>query len=268
MDRLGLLAGSGNFPIVFAKEAKKKDVKIIAFAAKDITEPGLANFVDRIHWIDVNKFKIPGFLLLLMTERIKKIVMVGKIDKSVFYKKANKDNDYGEMFSVSKDNMDYSMLNEITKGLKKVGVDVVAGTEYLENLLPEKGVLSRRQPSEKENIDIEFGMRIAKEIVKLDIGQTITVKNKMIVSIEAMEGTDEVIKRATDLVGHGFTVIKLPRPNQDMRWDVPLIGPDTIKTMAQSGASVLVFESGKMYFMDRDNTINQADLNNIAIVCV
>lgn len=268
MERIGLIAGSGDFPAIFAQEARKKGTKIIAFAMKDITSPDFGKFVDRIHWIDITKFQIQKFIFLLLAERIKKMVMVGKVDKAMIFKKVDGNKEIGEFLKSAKDSRDYSILEEVTHRFAKIGISVIDGLEYLSDLVPSKGVLTKRHPSESEREDIEFGMPIAKEIARLDIGQTITVKNKAIVTVEAMEGTDNTISRARELVGGDFTVIKVARPKQDMRWDVPLIGPDTIQAMIDNNARLLAIESGKMFFVEKARTIQLADSNDITIIVV
>jgi len=266
MERIGVIAGSGTFPIHFAREAKKKGAKLIAFAIKDLTLPAVGDVVDKIHWFDISKFHVQKFVLLLVAERIKKMVMVGKIDKAVIFGKIKENKDIDELIKSSKDGMDYSILEEVTKRFDKIGIKVIDGLEYLSDLLPQKGVLTKRQPSREEWQDIEFGSRLAKEIARLDIGQTITVKNKAVITVEAMEGTDAAIRRAGELLNDEFTVIKVARPKQDMRWDVPLIGLETIRTMIRSKARVLAIESGRMFFVDKPKVINEADINEITIV--
>lgn len=268
MDRIGLIAGSGNFPFIFAEEARKKGAQVIAFAIKGVTNPGFDKAVDRIHWIDVNHFNIPVFIALLLTERIKKIAMAGKIDKALIFSRFNKVKDIQEVLSITKDNTDYSILDDVTKRFNKIGVDVIDGLEYLGELLPQKGVLSKRQPAEEEKKDIEFGLKIAREIAKLDVGQTITVHNRAVITVEALEGTDNTIRRAKDLVKGPFTVVKVARPDQDMRWDVPMVGADTINAMVESGATALSMESGKMFFTEKNAALKIADENNISIVVI
>jgi len=268
MERIGLIAGSGNLPLIFAREAKKRGAKIIAFAIKDVTSPDFTKFVDRVHWIDTEKFRIQKFIFLLLAERIKNMVMVGKIDKSLIFKKLDTNQDVDQFIKGTKDASDYSILEEVTNRLAQIGIRVIDGLDYLSDLLPKTGILTKRHPSESERRDIEFGLPIAREIARLDIGQTITVKNRSIVTVEAMEGTDKAIERAKDLVSGDFTVIKIARPKQDMRWDVPLIGLDTIITMIENNARVLAIESGKMFLVEKEKTVKEADLNDVTIIVV
>ena len=268
MERIGLVAGGGKLPVIFANEAKKRGAKIVAFGVEGITAPDFGEFVDKLHWIDPANFKIQKFAFLLIAERIRKIVLVGKIDKSLIFGKFGKNKDVSSVLTTAKDNMDYSILEEVTKRLAAVGVHVTDAIEYLKDLMPEKGVLTKRQPTAEESEDIKFGVKMAKEIARLDIGQTIIVKNKSVVAVEAVESTDDTIKRGGTISGGDFIVIKVARPRQDMRWDVPLVGLDTLETMLSSGGKVLAIESEKMFFIEKEKVVKEADLNEATIVVV
>ena len=160
------------------------------------------------------------------------------------------------------------ILREVEKLLKKVGIQIIDPTPYLEELIPKAGTLTRRTPSEKELGDINYGKVIAKTMAGLDIGQALAVKDKTIIAMEAAEGTDEMIKRAGCLIGGDFVVVKVARPEQDMRFDVPLVGIDTIKAMIGSKAVVLAFEGNKTFLTDRAEVIALADQNNISIIII
>jgi len=268
MERIGLLAGGGNFPYTFAKEAKRKGAKIIAFCFEELTSPEINNFVDKAHWIDISKFQIPKFIFLLLAERIKKMVMVGKVEKALIFTKLKNNKEVQKALKETKDNTDYSILSEATNRLGKIGIKVIDGLDYLKDLVPQKGVLTKRQLSEDEKRDMDFGVGIAKELARLDIGQTITVKNRVVITVEAIEGTDETIERAARYAKDDIAVIKVARPNQDMRWDVPFVGPETIKAMIKAKARILALESGKMFLADRKKVIEEADSHNITIVAV
>ncbi|MFH1791042.1 MAG: UDP-2,3-diacylglucosamine diphosphatase LpxI [Candidatus Omnitrophota bacterium] len=267
-DRLGVIAGSGRFPVIFVSEAKKKGCVPIVFAVRGITSEEIGEVADRVHWIDVEKFRVQKFIFLLIAERIKKMAMVGKIDKSMVFRRLDQNKDVEEVLKGTRDNMDYTILEEVTNRLAKIGITVISGLDYLSDLLPQKGVITERQPTEEEMRDVFFGMDIARELAGLDVGQTITVKNKAIVTVEAMEGTDLTIRRAGDLLGSDFVVVKLARPKQDMRWDVPLIGPETIRTMSGCQGRVLAIESGRMFLSEKEKTVREANINNISIVVV
>ncbi|MEI6863564.1 MAG: LpxI family protein, partial [Candidatus Omnitrophota bacterium] len=166
------------------------------------------------------------------------------------------------------DKKDLSILNGVANALKKVGVEVIDPTVYLKALVPSKGVLTEHKPSDKEMDDVKYGLTIARELAKFDIGQTIVVKDKTIIAVEAAEGTDATISRAGSLVKDGFVVVKVARPDQDMRFDIPLIGPDTLSSIERAGGTVLALESDKTFLIDKEELVKRADLRHIAVVIV
>ncbi|MFA6321601.1 MAG: UDP-2,3-diacylglucosamine diphosphatase LpxI [Candidatus Omnitrophota bacterium] len=266
MARIGLVAGEGKIPIVFSRVAKDKGDTVIAFGLKGITSPELEKCVDKMHWIPWGSLQ--KALLLLVTERIKKIIMLGKIKKDMIFNTAEDlDQDAKKMMEKIKDKKDYAILNAINDILAKFGVEVLDSTTYLKDLIPSRGVITKRKPSEEEMSDINYGKEVAKKLSGFDIGQTIVVKEKTVIAIEAVEGTDETIARSGKFVS-GFVAIKVARPDQDMRFDVPLVGLDTIKTLAASGGEVLALEADKTLLIDRDEIIKFSDENGISIVII
>lgn len=267
MSRIGLVAGEGKLPIVFADAAKAKGDTVIAFGLKGVADEDLAAHVDKMHWLEWGGLK-KGILLLAM-ERIGHIVLLGKIKKELFFKNtAAMDDDAKKAIKNIGDKKDYSILNEVTNILSKVGVKVIDPTTYLTALIPKKGILTKREPSENEWGDINYGHLVAKSLSGFDVGQAIVLKDKTVIAVEAMEGTDEAIKRAGGLAKGGFTAVKVARPNQDMRFDIPLVGLDTLKTLAGAGGKVLALEADKTLLMDRVEVIKFADENGISIVVI
>ncbi len=266
MERIGLIAGGGEIPVIFAREARKKGVKVIGFAVKGLASPELEGVCSKVHWLGTNQ--IMKGLLLFAVERIRRIVMLGKIDKSIIYDTVKKDEGELARFKETPDKSDYSILDRVTAELKKRGVEVIDSLEYLSGLLPSKGVLAKRHLSAKEKEDVSFGFKIAKEIAQFDIGQTIVIKDKSVIAVEAVEGTDRTIKRAAELGVKEFTVVKVSRPKQDMRWDVPVVGPETLKLIADNGGKVLALEEKRMFLVDKDSCARLADKNDISIVVV
>ena len=267
MARIGLVAGEGKLPIVFSRVAKAKGDIVIAFALKGVTSPELEKTVEKLHWIPWGSLQ--KGLLLLVTERIKKIVMLGKIKKDTLFKDEGSLDDHAKkILNKIKDRKDYAILNEINKAFSKLGIEVLDSTTYLKDLIPSRGTLTKRSPLPEEWTDINYGFEVAKKLSGFDIGQTIVIKEKTVIAVEAVEGTDETIGRSGTLVEGGFVVVKVARPDQDMRFDVPLIGLDTIKTLVQSGGRVLALEADKTLLMDRDEIIKLADEKNISIVII
>jgi len=264
MERIGLIAGGGEIPVIFAREARKKGVKVVGFAVKGLASPELENVCSKVHWLGTNQ--IMKGLLLFVVERIRRIVLLGKIDKSIIYGAVKKNEGELTRFKETPDKSDYTILDRVTAELAKRGVEVIDSLEYLSDLLPSKGVLTKRHLSAEEKEDVSFGFGIAKEIARFDIGQTIVVKDRSVIAVEAVEGTDRTIKRASALGVKEFVVVKVSRPKQDMRWDVPVVGPETVRSIAENDGKVLALEEKKMFLVDKEACVRLADKNNISIV--
>jgi DUF1009 family protein len=266
-DRIGLLAGEGQLPIIFADEARKKGTKVIAFAAKGIASTELDSHVDKIYWLDLSEVgKLP---FLLLTGRVKNLVMIGKIPKSVFLKKDfSKSKEISSLLKDTENRQDDSILREVSKKAEKFGLKFIDPTSFLSALIPQKGTLTKRHPSDEEWHDIEFGKEMAIVLGKLDIGQAVAVKNKAVLSVEAIEGTDEMIKRAGKHSRGGVVVIKMIKPTQDTRFDIPTVGMETVNSMIEAKATVLAIEAGKTFFIDQKESIAKADEHSISIVAI
>ena len=267
IDIIGLLAGEGKLPIIFSDEARKKGTKVIAFAAKGIASPQLDSHVDKIYWLDLSEAgKIPP---LLLTNRIRNLVMIGKIPKSIFFKKDFSENkEIDSLLKDTKNRQDDSILREISKKAEKFGLKFIDPRSFLSDLVPQKGTLTKKVPSEKEWVDIEFGKEIATVLGRLDIGQAVAVKNKAVLAVEAIEGTDDTIKRAGEHSNGGAVVVKMIKPTQDPRFDIPTVGIETINSMVGAKASVLAVEAGKTFFINQKESIAKADEHGISIVAI
>lgn len=265
VNRIGLLAGEGELPIIFADEARKRGTRVIAFAAKKIASPELDSHVDKIYWLDLPEVKKLPFMLFI--NRIKHLVMLGKVPKSIFFKRDfSKSREISSLLEDTSDRLDDSILREVSNKVKKFGITFISPAEFLSDFIPKRGTLTKREPTPKEWEDIKFGREMAMAIGKLDIGQTIVVKNKAVLAVEAIEGTDEAIKRAGKFSGGGTIVVKIIKPNQDPRFDIPMVGIETINSLVEAKASVLAIEADKTIFINREESISKADTNNISVV--
>jgi DUF1009 family protein len=265
MKKLGLIAGTGELPIAVAQEARSLGYKVMAVALEPLADKALSSYVDVIKWVNVGKF---GKLIdLLKGYGIKEAVMAGKVTKTLLYKsKITPDLRAVKLLFSLKDRKDDSILLAITKELEEEGITLLDITLFSSNLLIPEGVLTKDRPTEDEWKDIEFGWNIAKEIGRLDIGQTVVVKNQAVMAVEAIEGTDEAIKRGGRLAGSGAVVVKVSKPNQDMRFDVPVVGLDTLRAMIDVKARVLSVESKKSIFLNREKFIKESNKAGISIV--
>ncbi len=267
MGRIGLVAGEGELPMIFSRVAKGKGDTVIAFGLKGVTPPELEKYVHKLHWLDWGSLE--KALFLLAAERIKKVIMLGKLEKEVFFKNNKSlDNHAKKILEKLRDKKDYSIFNEVTKLLGKVGVEVIDSTTYLNDLIPQKSTLTKREPTKNEWEDIDYGRNLAKELSKFDIGQTVAIKDKTVIALEAMEGTDATILRAGNLVNGGFVVVKVSRPNQDMRFDVPLVGPDTLKWLIKADGKVLALEEKRTLLIDKEELVKLANEKKISIVII
>jgi DUF1009 family protein len=267
MTKIGLVAGSGSLPAVFADKAKARGDTVVAFCLKGVTDGKLEGHVDKAHWFDWGDFK--KAVLVLASERVKKIILLGKIKKDLIFKEERKlDGDAKKILKAAKDKRDYSILKSVSKTLAAFGVEILDSTTYMDDLIPSKGVLTRALPAAKELEDIEYGTRIAREMSGRDIGQAVVVKDRTVICVEGVEGTDAAIKRAGELTGGGFVVVKVARPDQDMRLDVPVVGSETMRTLIEAGGRCLAMEGSKMFLLDRPEVVRLADANNISVIVI
>ena len=253
--------------MLFAQSAQKKGVEVVAIAHKGQSLPELEKHVPKIHWIKVGQ--LGRLIKILKTENIKDAAMVGGISKTLMFSSVTPDLHALSLLAKIKTMKDDILLRAVSEEIEKQGITIHSSTLFLSDLLSPPGCLTKRKPNKKENQDIEFGWEIAKGIGKLDIGQSIVVKDKVVLAVEAIEGTDEAIKRAGKLgKGQGLVVIKVSKPQQDMRFDLPAIGPETITTMQKAGGSVLAIETEKTLLIDKEVLIKGANEGKISIVAL
>jgi len=265
MKKLGLIAGKGELPVAVANEARSQGYSVIAIALDPLADKSLQSHVDEIKWVNVGKF---GQILDTLKEYgIREAVMAGKVSKTLLYKsKIIPDIRAFKLLLSLKDRKDDSILLAITTELEKEGITLLDMTRFSAGLLTPEGVLTKHKPTDDERKDIQFGWKIAKEIGRLDIGQTVVVKNKAVMAVEAIEGTDEAIRRGGILAGQGAVVVKVSKPDQDMRFDVPAVGLDTVTAMTEVRATVLALESGKSIILNKDKVIKESKKSGISIV--
>jgi DUF1009 family protein len=267
MARIGLVAGEGKLPIFFADAAKIKGETVIAFGVRGMTDESLESHAQKMHWLNWGDLK--KAMLLVATERIGKIVLLGKVRKDLLFKDAAKlDAEASSAIARIKDKKDYAVFKEVADLLAKFGIEIMDSTVYLKDLMPARGAISSRHPTKEESADIDYGFEIAGKLAGLDIGQAVAIKDRTVLAAEAVEGTDEMIRRAGQLSKQGFTLVKAARPGQDMRFDVPSIGPETLRTLIAAGGKVMALEQGRTFLMDRDEIKRIADESGVAVVVV
>ncbi|MBU1062469.1 MAG: UDP-2,3-diacylglucosamine diphosphatase LpxI [Candidatus Omnitrophica bacterium] len=265
--RIGLIAGNGKFPIIFAQEAKKRGVEIVAIGINEETEKGLSSCVDKIYWLGVGELE--KLLQVLLQEKLTQIVMAGQVKhKTLFDKNVKIDSKMQQLLGSVKDKKTDSLIGAVAKKLEDLGLKLLDSTTFLSDYLPDKGVLTKDSIDKRILEDVEFGRDVAKSISGLDIGQTVVVKDKVVLAVESIEGTDETIKRGAYYGKDGAVVVKVSKPNQDMRFDIPVIGPDTIRLLKELKVACIAIEAKKTLLIDKKVTIELADESGIGIVAI
>jgi DUF1009 family protein len=266
MKKIGLIAGNGNFPIAFARAAKEKGMQVIAVAHEGETLPELADLVDGIFWVKVGQL---GKIIHIFKEQgIVDVLMAGGIKKTRLFGNTLPDLRGMALLAKMVHKKDDSLLRAVADELESEGIIVRESTLYLDSIIAQKGILTKRKPAKAERRDIEYGWQLAKEIGRLDIGQTVVLKDQVILAVEAIEGTDEAIRRGGMLCGQDAVVVKVCKPQQDLRFDLPAIGTQTVQSMKEVKASCLAIEAGKTIIIERETVIHEADRAGITIIAV
>ncbi|HSB12082.1 MAG TPA: UDP-2,3-diacylglucosamine diphosphatase LpxI [Blastocatellia bacterium] len=264
--KYGLIAGNGRFPFLVLEGARDKGVEMVIAAIREETAPEIEQLAARVEWMGVGQ--LGKLIRFFKREAVTHAIMAGQVKHhQIFRLNALPDIRMVRMLArLSTKNTD-SLIGAVADELAREGIALLDSTTFLEGLLAPAGVVTRRAPTKEERADIEYGLAIAREIGRLDLGQTIAVKDRAVVAIEAMEGTDSVIARAGEVTrGRSFVVVKVAKPDQDMRFDVPVIGLATIENMVRSGATALHVTAKKTLLFDRDELISLADKNGLAIL--
>jgi DUF1009 family protein len=267
----GLIAGNGRFPFLVLEGARQQGIDMAVIAIKEEASPELAAIAKRIHWVSLGE--LSKAIAALHEEGVTQAVMAGQVKHNKIFSSIKPDWKLAKLlFSLRSKNTD-SLIGGVAKILEEEGIRLVDSTLFLQPLLPEARVLTHRSPSEQEASDIAYGLAIARNISAMDIGQTIVVSDGACVAVEAMEGTDETIARAARLTAgrsseKPLVVIKVSKPGQDMRFDVPVIGLPTILEMQSAGATALAIDAGRTLLFDREKLLEAANAAGIAIEAI
>src|SRR5574344_2245060 len=263
METLGLIAGIGHLPVDVARSAKAQGYKVVAVAVVPDTDPELPAAVDKYYQMQVGK--VGKILDTLKSNGVTSVTMIGKVTKETLYKAGAILPDVRtiKLLASVPDRKDDTIMNAVVKELEDEGLKVMDQTVLIQPLLPAPGVLTKRQPTENELADMEFGFTMAKEIGRLDIGQTVVVKNRALMAVEAIEGTDACILRGGQLGKGGVIVAKTAKPSQDKRFDIPGFGTKTLESMIYAGATGIVIEAGNTLIAEREKVIKLADEHDI-----
>jgi len=260
----GLIAGNGRFPFLVLEGARSQGIEMAVIALKEEASPDLEKVAKRVHWVSLGE--LSKTIDLMRQECITQAVMAGQVKHNKIFSSIRPDWKLAKLlFSLPRKNTD-ALIGAVARILEDEGIQLVDSTLFLKPLLPEAGVLTRRAPNEHETEDIAYGRWLAQQIAGMDIGQTVVISDRACVAVEAMEGTDEVIARAARIaVGKPLVVVKVSKPDQDMRFDVPVVGLPTVEQMRVGGATALAVDAGRTLLFDKTKLIEAANDSGIAI---
>jgi len=272
ITRIGLLAGAGRFPIVFARKARSVGLSVVCVGVKHAADPELVGLVDRFYWTGIAR--LGRMIRCFKKENVQRVVMAGKVQKTVMHARWWILRLWPDWRTVRfmlgrnrKDNKDDSLMLGMIDEFATDGIRFESALDLCPELLVKPGVLTHRTPTPNEEADIAFGWELAREMGRLDVGQSVAVKKRSALAVEAIEGTDRAIARAGELCpAGGFVVVKVAKPQQDMRFDVPTVGCTTIESLHKAGGKVLAIEAGRTILIDADETIALADRYGLCVV--
>ena len=262
--KFGLIAGNGNFPFLVAEGAKKQGVDLSIIAIHEETDKRIEKAAENVVWVGIGQ--LGKMISFFKDHSVTKVIMAGQVKHVQIFSGALPDVRMLKMLWNLPRRNTVALIGGIADEMAKEGIELIDSTHFIQDHLAPAGVLTKRKPNEIELGNIEYGLHIAGQIAHLDLGQTIAVRAKACVAIEAMEGTDATIARAGELANGKLTIIKTAKPNQDMRFDVPVVGVPTVETMIKAGATCLSITAGKTLIFDREKMIKLANTNKICIV--
>ncbi|MBF0475910.1 MAG: UDP-2,3-diacylglucosamine diphosphatase LpxI [Deltaproteobacteria bacterium] len=266
VPRIGLIAGNGQFPIIFSQAVKDRGYSVVALAHLHETDPAIDSVADVVEWVKLGQ--LSRIINVFKEHNVVEAVLAGGITKERMFSKLRPDFRTLALLAKMDTKLDDGLLRALAGELEKEGIAVKSPDVFMPALLVEPGLLTRRRPTSAEARDVAFGWRIAKELGRLDIGQCVVVRDQVVLAVEAIEGTDKTIRRGGSLGREKVVVVKAAKPNQDLRFDKPAVGLQTIDTMAEVKAAVLVIEAHKTLIFDRQAMTKAADKAKIAIVAL
>ncbi len=262
--RIGVIAGSGEFPYYVCEEAQNLGFSCVVAGIKGEAEINLGERVSLLEWFDIHE--IEDVVTFFRKNGVREAVFAGKIDHRIIYK----DRELGKILSVAlakgEDRSPTSLIQAVIKVFSAHAISIQDPTKYIASAFCKPGILTKTKPSREQEEDILYGWEVARKLADFDIGQTVVVKNKAVVALEGMEGTDETIRRGGQLAGDGIVVVKVSRTSQDPRIDLPAVGSKTVKSLVQTGGRVLVFEAEKIPFFQKEEAIALGDAHCVSII--
>ncbi|HWP86195.1 MAG TPA: UDP-2,3-diacylglucosamine diphosphatase LpxI [Terriglobia bacterium] len=265
--RYGLIAGNGQFPFLVLEAARSRGIEMVVAAIREEASPEIEARAARLHWLGLGE--LSRLIRIFKEEGVSRALMAGQVKHTQIFSSLRPDWKLMQLLLSLKEKNTDALIGGVAKVLLEEGIVLEDSTVFLEPLLASEGILTRRAPSAEERANLEYGRKVARGLAQYDIGQTVVVADGACVAVEAMEGTDATIRRAAELAGgRPLAVVKVSKPNQDMRFDVPVVGLPTIAVMRECGATALSLDAGKTLLFDRDEMLAAADRALITIVGV
>lgn len=263
--RTALIAGNGVFPLEVLRRAREQGTDIVVVAIREETFPEIEQLGARVHWVSLGELE--KALGILQREQVRRVILAGQVKHTKVFSDVPPDAALRRLLASLPNQATDSLLGAIARALEGFGIEVADSTVFVRDLLAEPGVLTRRAPDAEEAADIAYGQRVARQLAALDIGQTVVVSQRACVAVEAMEGTDATIERAAALAnGRRLVVVKVAKPHQDMRFDVPVVGLPTLAVMERARATALAIEAGRTLILNREEFIRRANELGLAVV--
>lgn len=262
-EKIGLIAGKGQFPLLFARAARRQGLDVVAVAHQGETDPALESLAHQCHWIFVGQ--LGKLISAFQKAGVSRAVMAGGVSRGRLFRDFRPDFKALNLVRRVGAGHDDRLLRGLAEELEKAGITIISPLLYLQDLLAPPGCLTRRRPSAQELQDIAYGFKIAQAVGRLDLGQCVVVHRQVVTALEAIEGTDDTIRRGGRLAGKGAVVVKVCKPGQDLRFDLPSVGVGTIETMREVEAAVLAVEAGKTLMFDREEMLALADRAGMAV---
>lgn len=266
---VGLIAGQGRFPVEVARSMRRRGRRVVAVALRELAPPDLGEEVDRVEWLYLGE--LSAMLAVLEREAVRDVVLAGKVPKTFLWKRREAVRPDARAVALLRglaDRKDDSLLGAVAAEIESHGYHLRGQAELAPELCAEEGPIGHVEPGPAQRADIAFGWPVAKTLGDLDVGQTVVVKGRAVLALEAIEGTDAAIRRGCALGEPGASVVKVAKPSQDPRFDVPAVGLQTVRTLIEGGAAALAVEAGRTLVLERDALVREADAHGIAVVGV
>jgi DUF1009 family protein len=266
MGRIAIIAGAGEFPALMAREFLRRGVEPVVVAFEEEADRAIERVAPGVHWQPLGK--VGRLLKVLRNEGVDRAVLAGKVHKGRIFRDFKPDWKAVTLLWGLRDRKDDTILLKVAELLAQEGITLLPQTTHMESYLPAPQVFTHRAPTEEERSDVAFGYDVAKELGRLDVGQTVVVKRRAVLALEAIEGTDQAIRRGGSLGNGGAVAVKVAKPSQDLRFDVPAIGIDTVAACLEAGVRVLAIEASKTFFFQREDAVDLADRHGVSILAV